>query len=198
MNYKHPVDTMSIENLLQNKIKYNSMKGTKVVMPYKGTIKNFDSNVCGGKLEIKHKIDGKKYNSVLCGVESPSNNSSEISQGEKIGEMSSNNLIWMLVDEAGDTQNIYDIFKNKDDKDDKDNKSKDNKSKENKYKPEKPPEDYGFGEMDPITKRLFNLTTKPLELIGDFLGKNKKDKKDGSVDEENLKEEIERIKQLLK
>lgn len=190
MNFKPPVDTMSIETLLQNKIKYNSMKGTKVVMPYKGTIKNFDSNVCGGKLEIKHKIDGKKYNSVLCGVESPSNNSSEISQGEKIGEMSSNNLIWMLVDEAGDTQNIYDIFKEKEDKD--------NKSKENKNKPEKSPEDYGFGEMDPITKRLFGLTIKPLELIGDFLGKNKKDKKNDSVDEENLKEEIERIKQLLK
>lgn len=187
MNYKHPVDTMSIENLLQNKIKYNSLKGTKVVMPYKGTIKNFDANVCNGKLEIKHKIEGKKYNSILCGVESPSNNSSEISQGEKIGEMSSNNLIWMLVDDNGDTQNIYDIFKEKD--------GKDNKSKENKYKPEKSPEDYGFGEMDPITKRLFGLTIKPLELIGGFLGKNKKD---GSVSEENLKEEIERIKQLLK
>ncbi len=72
MKFKHPVDTMSIENLLQNKIKYNSLKGTKVVMPYKGTIKDFDSNTCNGKLEIKHKIDGKKYTSVLCGVESVS------------------------------------------------------------------------------------------------------------------------------
>lgn len=187
MKFTHPVDTMSIENLLQNKIKYNSLKGTKVVMPYKGTIKDFDSNTCNGKLEIKHKIDGKKYTSVLCGVESASKSSSELSEGEEIAEMSGNNLIWMLVDQAGDTQNIYDIFKDKDDKDDKD--GKDNKSKENKSV--KKPKDYGF-KADPITKRLIDLTTTPLKLVNKFLGDNK------NKDEDKLTEEINRIKQLLK
>ena len=186
MNFKHPVETMSVDNLTQNKIKYTSLKGAKVVMPYKGEISEYDQNVCNGKLKIKHKIDGKKYHSVICGVESITNDSNEIGMGTKIGEMSENTLTWMLVDSAGDTQNIYDVFKEKDGENKKDDKSgSSNKSSKEEYS------DMAKN-ADPITKRVIDITTIPLKIIKQFFNSGNK------VGDDKLTEEINRIKELLK
>jgi hypothetical protein len=186
MNFKPPVETMSVEDLPQNKIKYTSLKGNKVVMPYKGDISEYNQNTCNGKLKIKHKINGKKYYSIICGIESINNDSNEIGAGNKIGEMSENTLTWMLVDSSGDSQNIYDVFKEKEGENKKDDKSgiSNISSKEN------------YADMaknsDAVTKRVLDVMTTPLKLINKFIGSGNK------VNEDKLNEEIDRIKQLLK
>ena len=86
----------------------------------------------------------------------------------------------------GDSQNIYDVFKEKEGENKKDDKSgiSNISSKENYPDMAK--------NSDAVTKRVLDVMTTPLKLINKFIGSGNK------VNEDKLNEEIDRIKQLLK
>jgi|LauGreDrversion4_2_1035121.scaffolds.fasta_scaffold02240_14 hypothetical protein len=187
MSFINPVKGSSVnKDGFSKKVKIKSFTPNDFVLsPYDGEIIEI-SNKCDGNMVIKHDVDGDIYYSNFCKIQ-PSTNLTgiKVSKGQKIGTINGETLLYYLEDESGDKKDLdYFMFGSTQKSDKKNDKESDKKSS-NKIelpKSSKYPERIGGS----VLRGLLS----PFGVINKMLNPKK--------EEDNLKEEINRIKELLK
>lgn len=189
----------------EKNIYFLSVPGSKLVSPYDGKVVYDMTPPCENSIKIKHDFNGEEVYSIFCHVTKRKVLDNEkVKQGDLLGLFEDDKIYYFLVDDNGKKQNLKKFFyykvdddskkderesvkkgkeeKKKDNDDDKKSEKKEpvKKEKEKKLKPE--------GEFEDI---FLNLLLAPVGVLG---SSNKKSKED----DKKLKEDITRIKKLIK
>jgi hypothetical protein len=150
---------------------------------------------------FRSRINNEIYYSVICNVAqdpiyAPTGTPKLVSKGTEIGKtLNNDNVNYFIVNSNGNKQNISDFIGSKNtSKDDGDNKGNNKKGDENK--PPKVEVDPSKSGDDLITKWLLGVPKAAADVVKSGLSADKKrEKKEENI---KLKEDIERIKSLLK
>jgi len=178
--------------------KYRVFPSTMVFAPFDGDVVTPKKN-CNNAFRIRHQVNNETYYSNFCNLGKQNPSFRFVRKDTKIGETENENLEYWITNDRNEKQNIGKFFlgfssssdKSKDDTKSKETKKpKEDKSKENKQKEKKEPKTTDSSTTDeyPPTP-FFDLLLSPLALVPKFNMK-------GSTP--YLKENIERIKQLMK
>ena len=188
MSFSPPVPSNYIDNKsTSKKIYYLPYVNEKIVSPKQGTVVKVDQNECGGNVMIEHIIDSQKYYSNICHISKINVvQGMRINENEIIGFAGSDLVEFSLLDSFGDKVSIDGVFEQK--------KEEKKEKKERKEKTELNPMQSKSENLPTIYKGALDLLASPFTLIGSALSSpfKKKDK------DKEIKEEIERIKQLIK
>lgn len=194
MNFINPVKGSTIKkDGFSKKVKIISfVPNDYVLAPYDGEITEI-SDSCGGKIKIKHEIDGGNLYSNFCKVKPTSSlfTGVKVGQGQKIATMDGDAITYSIEDGSGEKQDFDDFLIGANSKEK--NKKTDSKTNSKSTKSYETPKTSSYKE--PIGGSVLRGLLKPFDVISKSLdfSKEKELKND-----ENLKEEITRIKQLLK
>jgi hypothetical protein len=194
----------------------SSFKDSKILSTYDGIVTQVNPNVCNGFIQIEHNIENVAYFSNFCNVgRIMVGRRLPVKQGEEIGYLGDNDLVYTIVDHNDDKQSLVKFFRKE-----KEEKKDNTKTKTETPSPTKTPDpklpsgsyvdrlnnsEVGFHSL------MKNALVTPFH-ITDFLEKKrlkrvetqklKKEKEKQKKEEEkklqNVNEEINRIKQLLK
>jgi hypothetical protein len=168
---------------------YTSDSTDNVIAPYDGIIYDVDTNKCDGFIKIKHNFGGQFVFSEICGVNKGIfvTINRPVQKGEMLGYCGGNELKLKISDGRDYLPICCPFFEKKTAK----NKKEENKKEENKKvttttrkNPNK--DDNAFNIWDATILAPFDFISRAL------MAKNKK------KDDEELNEEIKRIKELLK
>lgn len=179
----------------------------KILSPADGIVSKIDKKECDGLILIEHGIGMKKIYSKICGCgRIDVGEGNPVSKGEKIGTAATNQIELILLDSFGDKL-PYSDYINKVDSDDgliDDKKNDSDKNKKGLGQPEKEKEketeknkeedntktstSREYNPEKKIPNPFLDLLLLPFHVVdGAMSNKNKK-----------LKEEIDRIKELIK
>jgi hypothetical protein len=151
------------------KVVYKIPIGESVYSPVNGKVLNSNDRECGGNLTIVFDYGGEKYIMSICGIDSLNMGSGySIREGDKIGESTKRSMSIEILD---DKNKPIDLSKF----DTEDEKSKKNSD-------------------DSILKNMVKIALTPMDAIKGVLPKRKNE----SVKNRELIENIQRIKKLLK
>jgi hypothetical protein len=206
ITFKKPIEDkdISYESVSKNKGTYDVSQGINVFSPYNGVVEDVPSK-CNGYLKIKHDVENETFYSNFCNLDKQKVTfGHRVSKGTKIGETGSEKLIFWITNNKDKKQSIEDAFKgtlvtselnqksseqdkkpsDKDlekEKKQKERKEKDNVKKEKNKEPKtsSPRSNVDFDKDSELLGLRFMAA--PFTIVGNA-----------------LKEEIERIKQLLK
>ena len=186
---------------------YEPDSNDRIIAPYEGVITDISDSRCNGFIQLQHYIDGKYYISEICGINSKdifAINGMKVSQGEELSKCGNENIIYEIKDSYNEKLPIATFFvlsknKKEENKKEENKKEENKKEKNNKEEEDNEPKKWKWDlELDkPITKvpDLFtSMLLSPLE----FAKKALSSKKETKEDDENLKEEIKRIKELIR
>lgn len=190
MNVKfiNPVTGSQVKgSVLSKKVTFDAPKGNKVIVPYDGKVTTHSENNCSGNVTLQHNINGEIYYSFFCNVDKDRSAVGTLSKGESLGEVGSSNVTLQIINSDGKKEETGKFLSGFDQK-----KESDVSSKSSTYRSELSkvsPELIRYGRAIGFPQLL------PFELLDLAKSKIFSDK-----DEEKLKikEEIDRIKTLLK
>jgi hypothetical protein len=204
MKFKHPILYGKLIEKRDKKWIYEPSSYDFIIAPYDGVIDEVTNGVvdnCNGFLKIKHIIDGDEYYSEICNFKDASiHRGVNIKQGDKIAQTSSENVKYEIKNKGKEKIVIIPFF---DGSMESAGHKKEVNSKENN-KSSGSGDDYDSGykpkykeKIDKVPDVFTSLFLSPINLIHkaltDFPGKKKEEK-----EQEELNEEIKRMKQLLK
>lgn len=152
------------------KIIYKVPIGDTLFSPVDGNVLNYESDECDGNLMITFTYDGNKYIMSICGIKSPKIKSGFIvNENSKIGISTKRTISLEVLDEKNKPVKISKFS-------DKNNISNIKTNDDN------------------ILKNLLQISLSPIGMVGDTLKPTKKE----STKNQDLLENIQRIKKLLK
>lgn len=155
----------------------NSYLGDFVIAPYDGIVYSTDIDKCGGEVIIKHDVFGKSVYSRMCGVNRISVNPNQrVGKQKNIGIVGKDPIKYTILDKLNIKKKIKPYLDGINSSEEK------NKEKENILTPKS----NNISKTQNSIEDLFNsLITSPFHVLSG-----------GAIGNE-LKEEIERIKNLL-
>jgi murein DD-endopeptidase MepM/ murein hydrolase activator NlpD len=183
-----PISSSSKKVSSNNVYTYRPLNDDDVVSPYDGKVSMISQDQTSKKysINISHSIEGKKYVSIISGLDSV-----DVSKGDKvstnsvIGSVNKNNIItWKVIDENGKSVNVNIIDDNSDDSDDDFLNKKKNSGSYNKH-PNIPLPMQTAIKLNPIGMMM--RAAKALTNV-----------KESTQEQNVLTEEIQRIKSLMK
>jgi hypothetical protein len=195
IKFNNPVEGSDLKgSIFSKKVTFDAPSGTKVVMPYAGRVISHQKNTCKDNVSLQHNINGETYYSFFCNVIKDPSAVGTLSEGESLGVVGSSNTTLEILNSNGnklDTETFFSGFNNKENDDELDNTKTFSTSSDVDPK------------VVPFLKAASFKQLLPFHLIQAGLSglKSKKSPKYGTQDKEEnvkLKEEIERIKSLLK
>jgi hypothetical protein len=177
-----------------NVIEFVSHAMDNIMSPFDGVVSKVSTSTCGGQITISHDVKGKKYNSVLCNVPNILVASGQkVSSGQEVGRFGTNPILYSLNDGSSNvnTNKFFDVdFSEKEEKE----KEKEKETGTNKQDPKR--KKYGSFELEPglsVPHQMFaDLLATPLRTVKKVLNMGY------SSEKTPLKEEIDRIKNLMK
>lgn len=189
----NPVPYGNLSYLDDKTAEISSTPRSRVVSPFDGKIKTYDRSRCGGYIKIQHLVNGEIYFSELCGVETIITfSASDVRQGETIGYSGPDKITMKIRDNSNVKQKIKPFFNlvtqttsptpTTDDKSKtttSDDKTKTTTSDNKKSKN--------------LSDLFVGGLLKPFGFLHNVMSQDEKKKKD----DEELNEEIQRIKKLL-
>ena len=187
MKFSNPIPGSKVQtSTLSKTVELSSFPNDYVVAPYDGIIIEYNPNICNGLMKIKHVVDNHVYFSKLCNIISPTSFFSgvKVREGQTIGQIGSKNLEYTITDSNDIKQDVTDFlsgnFKTSKEK----NKEKDFNNLKNKS---------GDKEFDSLSNALLKGMLFPFGVVSSALKK-----KDEKKENDQLSEQIKRIKTLLK
>ena len=202
MKFTNPISGGKInKSYFSKKVDIESLPNSIINAPYDGLIVSYDDSKCGGKLKIKHNVNGEEYYSVFCGLINLPNHlrrsNTRVTQNEPIGETSTNKLTFSIENPKGNEEDVIEFMKGKE------TKIKDTEKKDYEKK------SYSRGDIktDPITSSLIKGMLSPFGVVSSMFDSEEKEKRrkerqkekeEKEKKESGLNEEIKRIKELLK
>lgn len=221
MGFKKPIKYGRLTNESPKKYTYTSDSSDVILAPYDGVVYDVDIRKCDGYIQLAHMVNNNLMYSEICGVNKSIFVASgvDVKQGDILGHAGNNEVTFEIKDSNKNPLRIEPFFidvdiDNKDKDIDKDDKkdSNNNKETDNKQQTKKEPkrkEEPDPNKEDNKEKKKWNFNRQPEEvpdLFGsllltplDFVNKALTYKgKKKETKEEELNEEIKRMKQLLK
>lgn len=208
IKFSNPIPGSKIKKSAFSKtVELFSFPNDSVVAPYAGIIVSYDPNNCGGKMKIKHVVNNEIYFSIFCNLISSSSFFSgvQIREGQTIGSLGTNNLEYTIKNSQGDEQDVEEFLLGS-----FFNKNKETKEKTPKKIEIKPSDELDDKTSNSLSNALLTGMLFPFGMISSTLEKNKKKDEIGRKEKEEerkkkedelknqVSEEIQRIKQLLK
>jgi len=220
MNFIKPIKYGKLIDESPKKYTYESDTSDTIIAPYNGVIYDTDTGKCEGFVQIAHLVDKKVIYSEICGINRNIyvSNNLEVKQGDIIGHCGGNKVTFEIKDSNKRNIKIEPFFADTFEKNTEPEKDKGlekdkepKKEKEGlKKEPEKEPkkEDpnknvdgdkdkkkWDFNrKLEDVPDLFGSLLLTPLDIVNKaFTPKKKKE-----TSEEELKEEIKRMKQLIK
>lgn len=211
MKFIKPIKYGKLIDESPKKYIYQADTTDTIIAPYDGVIYETDKSKCDGFVQIAHLIDKKIIYSEICGVNRNIfvGNNTEVKQGDTIGQCGGNNVTYQVKDSNRDTIKIEPFFIGKIEKEpEKEGLKKEKESEKEKEGLKKEPkkEDPNKNVVDDKDKKKWDFNRKlddipdlfgsllltPLDIVNKAFTFKKKKK------EEELNEEIKRMKRLLK
>lgn len=186
MKFSNPIPGSKVKTSAFSKtVELSSFPNDSVLSPYDGIVVDYNPSTCGGYMKIKHVINNEVYFSEFCNLVSSGAlfSGSKVREGQTIGQIGTNNIEFTIIDSNGTKQNVVDFLSGVSKKDSEKNKKYD------EYKSY----DSGNKKVDSVSNTLLKGMLFPFGMLGSVLKKRDEKKKD-----EQLSEEIQRIKKLLK
>jgi hypothetical protein len=215
-DFINPIPKSKVKETSTKTVKLVPTDSNKVVSPYKGTIIDDDKiSICGGEKDkrfiIRHRVGGKYFYSIICNVNKDpfyitTNSQINVSKGDVIGDISNDKDAYYTILDDNSNEVVVDSFlslsNNKDKEENKKEikKDKNKKDKENKGNTENTTNGSSSSSRDSIAKDWLVGVPSELFKLGTmaFRGNPEKKEKEETSENVKLKEEIERIKILLK
>jgi len=180
-----------------------SYPGSKLILPYDGIVVYDMTPPCENYIKIKHDFNGKEVYSVFCNVKhSMVTNNDELKRGSIIGRFADDKIHYSIQDDNDSKKSLktffyYQVPKDKEEEEkEKSKKEKDtDKEKDSDKEKEtiKKQKDKDKNKVEGDFEDLFlRALLSPLSIVDT----SKKSKT--SIKDLNLKEDIQRIKNLLK
>jgi hypothetical protein len=206
-NFINPVPNSRVKRTSTKTVKLTPTDSNKVVSPYDGVIiENDNIIICSSEKDnrfiIRHRVSGKYFYSVICNVNQdssykPGRTQINVSQGDEIGSVLNNkSTFFTILDDNTDEVMVDSFLSSSDDKDKKEKEDKNKKEKEDKNKKENNTTSTSSSK-DSIAKDWLVGVPSELFKLATMAFKGNPEKKETS-ENIKLKEEIERIKSLLK
>jgi hypothetical protein len=209
-NFINPIPKSKVKETSTKTVKLTPTDSNKVVSPYNGTIIDDDKiSICGSEKDnrfiIRHRVGGKYFYSVICNVNKDpfyisDNSQINVSKGDVIGDVSDDKSAYYTILDDNSNEVMVDSFLSlSDDKDKGVDKKENKKDKEDKGNVENNTNSRSSN-TDSIAKDWLVGVPSELFKLGTMAFKGNPDKKEKEETSENvkLKEEIDRIKMLLK
>jgi hypothetical protein len=171
-----------------------SYPNSKLVSPYPGVVVNDLTPPCADSIKIKHSFNGETVYSVFCGAKtSVVMGGDVVRQGETIGSFGDDKIKYNIIDKYDDEKPLNDYFSDK-------NKTPKTTTTTTTLKKRDKDVGSGSGHKNPF----LSLYLLPFDLATNVGREIKKDvkglfkKKETDEENNNLTEEVLRIKNLMK
>lgn len=206
MKFNHPVLYGKLIDKRDKKWIYEPSSYDFIVAPYDGVIEEINQGVvdnCNGFLKIKHSVNGKEYYSEICNFkDSLTQRGVNVKEGDKIAKTSSENVKYEIKNKDREKIIIFPFFDGSMDSGGHKKELENKKTSSNTDSGSDDDSDSGYKpkykeKIDKVPDVFTSLFLSPINLVHkaltDFPSKKKEEK-----EQEELNEEIKRMKQLLK
>jgi septal ring factor EnvC (AmiA/AmiB activator) len=190
-----PNGTMSTP-FFSKSVELSSYNSDTIISPNDGIVVSSDKNKCGGNIKIEHLIDGNSYYSKFCNVGNIySVRGNQVSRGERIGTVGDSPIEYTVTNSNGDKMDVRDFLSGNitspksQDKEIEKEKSKEIKKEKEKSKEREKERNKNEIDSTPMTNPFMDLLLSPVTITGKVFK---------SMKGKSIKEEVDRIKQIIK